>query len=252
MERQERVREIAQTLYLDSQRRGLANDPERDWREAEAIYNDRGRYYLIWLPLQAVRKEGYKLLGLGACMIILLLALNVRANQISGELRPQILVDMVDPIKIADEDNKNIYYGNYIILRNTGRTPAYDVAITYHMTTDADQENSKYLKWHGGFGLLGYVAPNCVLKEPGFQALSPSAKYYYFEIVSSYESICSHKTYWSHIKRIYKVEDASGALRSVYTYKKWDDNNESGIPTLASCKEVNALLSAIKKGSIKN
>jgi len=143
------------------------------------------------------------------------------------------------------------FYGNNIVLKNKGKIPASKVSTRYYITSDKDLNNMNGLEWFnktlGGFGSISFIAPEATEKEPGFRSLSPSAEYYYFEAIISYEGLKPIKKYWTHIKKIYYVDRDSGMLYSVYIYGEWDRNRNFAIPQISSEKEVVNLLEKFKK-----
>lgn len=155
-------------------------------------------------------------------------SIGVDGNSTDLNMRPYVTVNMGYPIKKSTE--KSIFYGNDIILKNNGRLPAANVSTEYYITTDADKKNMHGLEWFkkylGGFGSVSFIAPGDFDLEKGFRDLSPSAEYYYFEALTSYEGLKQNKKYWTHIKKIFYVDKETNLLYIISSYGDWDRNKK--------------------------
>lgn len=250
--REKEISEIAKTIYIESQKKGLENEPERDWKQAEAIYDNKLKYYFWWIPFQFFRRNNYKIFSLVVAFFILLIVWGVEKSRNSEELntRPYLSVDIIKPMQIVDEDKQNTYYGNYIILRNSGKTPASNVSTLYYMTTNIDNEKVDSTKWFNekisGLGMLRFIAPETIQKEPAFRSLSPSAEYYYFETIATYKGLRSKKQYWTSIKKVFHINKETGNFNAVYICGEWDRNRNVAPPAISTEKEITALLEKTK------
>lgn len=252
IDREKKLREIAEIVYAENKKKGLAPDSMRDWKQAEEIFDNKIMYYASWLPSQFIRKYYYKIIAVSAAAIVFLLAWNVKMGQDLKEIddRPYVSVDIINPVLINDAENKNTYFGNYMILRNTGKTPASNVTTKYYLTTDAEKVKSRGQRWVDekveGISSLGFIAPRTFVKEPSFRSLSPSAGYYYFEAVVSYQGISSPRRYWTKVKKVFQMEKSSGKFAAVLSDGQWDSNNNFSVPTLSSEKEVDEFITKVK------
>ena len=248
MSREKAIREIAETVFADNKKKGLPPDAMRDWTQAEKIYDNKVYYCLLWHPSKLLEKYYHKVVAAGIILIILLIGLIVNVDRNIGEMRvrPYLEVDPVYPVMIDNADGGNTYFGNYILLKNMGRSPAVNVKVAYYMTTEVDSNKSVGPGWFDqkteGVSFLGFVAPGTMAKEPGFRALSPSASYFYFEAVVSYLGPNSQKRYWSHTRRVFKVDKASKKLVLLSDETDWDKNKYFSIPRLSNDREIRDLL----------
>lgn len=251
--KQEKIRQIAETIYAESKNKGLANDPERDWKEAESIYDDKLKYYLWWLPLQYFLKNKYKIYAVGGALFIFLIVSGIQSYRNSADLntRPYLSLDIIQPMQIVDEGVREIYYGTYIILRNNGKTPASNVSAQYYMTTNIDRERADTSKWFneriGGLGTLSFIAPGAIYKEAAFRSLSPTAKYYYFEAIAAYEGLKPEKKFWTSIKKVFYIDRETGNFYPLHTQGDWDRNKNFSPPSISDEKEIAKLLQETKK-----
>ncbi|MFA5335933.1 MAG: hypothetical protein WC324_03335 [Candidatus Omnitrophota bacterium] len=251
--REKKISEIAEVIYAENRNKGLPADPMRDWKEAEKIFDDKAVYYCLWLPTRFVRKYFYKILAVSVPVIVILLMWNLRYAQDMREIniRPYVSVDMIDPVQINDGENKNVYFGNYIILNNTGKTPASNVSARYYLTSEADRSKPAAAdkKWVDermeGVSSMGFIAPGTFIKEPSFKALSPSAKYYYFEAIVSYKGQVSSKRYWTHVRKMYQFDKASGKFMASLNNVDWDMNSSFVAPPMSSAKEIDGFMMKI-------
>jgi hypothetical protein len=250
--REKKISEIAEIIYAENRSKGLPADPMRDWKHAEKIYDDKTLYFGWWLPARFIQKYYYKIIAIALMAIVLLIAWNIKTGQDMKDvdIRPYVSVDMIDPIQINDTEGMNVYFGNYIILNNTGKTPAANVSVRYYLTSEAEKTKASGQKWIDrkmeGISTLGFIAPGKFVKEPGFKALSPSAKYYYFEAVVSYQGLASSRKYWTHVKRIFRFEKAEGKFTIAFSDSEWDRNCNFGMPPISSAKEVDGLMMQMK------
>lgn len=250
--REKKLREIAEIVYAKNKKKGLAPDSMRDWIQAEEIFNNKIMYYAWWLPSQLIQKYYYKIIAVSAAAILFLLAWNVRTGQDLKEIdnRPYVSVDIINPMLINDAESKNTYFGNYMILKNTGKTPASNVTTKYYLTTDTEKTRSRGQKWVDekveGISSLGFIAPRALIKEPSFRSLSPSAGYYYFEAVVSYQGISSPKRYWTKVRKVFQMEKSSGKFAAVLSEGQWDSNSNFSVPMLSSEKEIGEFIAKVK------
>ncbi len=257
--RYERIKEIAAVLYAQNKEKGLKNDPHRDWLEAEAIYSDKLKYYSEWLPSRFVKKNNYKIVAVLGALIVLLVAWNVRVGQNAAEAdkRPYVSVNIMNPMQISDAENR--YVGNYFILKNNGKSPASNVHLNYYITANVDKTISKNPdspKWFNesaeGVSSIGFITAGGMQKEPGFRPLSPLAEYYYFEAVVSYEGMMPNKRYWTHVKKIFRIDKKNGDLFLVFASEEWDRNRDFIVPRISAGKEVEGLLNKIRRQGSPN
>ena len=103
----------------------------------------------------------------------------------------------------------------------------------------------------GGKGGVSFIIPGTSEEEPGFRSLSPSAEYYYWEAVVTYEGLKIGKTYWTHVKKIYFFNRPNQFI-PVSTYGEWDRNTDFSPPTISTKDEVVALLDKIKQKKKSN
>jgi len=250
--REKKISEIAEIIYADNRRKGLPADPMRDWKHAEQIYDDKTLYYGWWLPGRFIQKYYYKIIAATLATIVLLIAWNIKTGQDLKEIdiRPYVSVDMIDPMQINDTEGKNVYFGNYIILNNTGKTPAANVSIRYYLTSEAEKARTPGQKWMDqkieGISTLGFIAPGTFTKEPSFKALSPSAKYYYFEAIVSYQGLSSPKRYWTHVRKVFRFDRAEGKFVIALSDSEWDMNRDFGVPPISTVKEIDGLMMQLK------
>ena len=157
------------------------------------------------------------------------------------------------PIKQLITEN-DVFYGNDIILKNTGRIPATKVSTSYYITTDLDQANMNGPEWFekklGGFGGTSFIAPGAKESEPGLRSLSGAAEYYYWESLVIYEGLEQNKKYWTHVKKacfLDKYGDKVIQIIPVFNSGEWDRNNSFDPPRLSTKDEVMATLQKIKQ-----
>lgn len=251
--RNNRISRIAKSIYFKASEKGFPNDPARDWSEAEKIYSNKFRYYLWWLPSEYLGENNYRVLLFATACLFLIVTFGIKAKGPSYEFtsRPYVSVNILNPLQIIDESGKNTYYGSYIILKNNGKTPAANVTTKYYMTTNLDKEKLNYSRWINekvsGVGILGFIAPGAIQKEPSFRSLSPSARYYYFEAVTSYEGINPGKRYWTRIKKVFYIDRETGDFYPVSFSGEWDRNRDFTAPALSSEQEISVLLDKIER-----
>lgn len=244
------VRKIAEAIYIKHRDKGLHSDPARDWKEAEALYRNKFKYYPWWL-YQLLYNFHYEILASAAIISIFMSSCAITVNKDSTDLniRPYVSVDMEYPKKFVN--NNDTFYGNNIVLTNKGKIPAAKVSTQYYITSDLDKENMNGLVWFnenlGGFGSISFVIPNDPKIEPGFRSLSPAAQYYYFEAITSYEGIELNRKYWTHVRKVFFIDKAINQLFPVKIYGEWDRNKNSRPPLLSTKEQVVNLLDEIKK-----
>ncbi|HOX09264.1 MAG TPA: hypothetical protein PLA52_01330, partial [Candidatus Omnitrophota bacterium] len=139
---------------------------------------------------------------------------------------------------------------NYIILNNTGKTPAANVSVRYYLTSEAEKAKTSGQRWMDqkveGISTLGFIAPGTFTKEPSFKALSPSAKLYYFEAVVSYQGLSSSRRYWTHVRKVFRFDRAEGRFVIALSDSEWDMNRHFGVPPISTVKEIDALMMQLK------
>lgn len=250
--REKKISEIAEIIYAENRKKGLPADPMRDWRHAEQIYDDKTLYFGWWLPARFIQKYYYKIIAVSMAAIVVLIALNIWTVRDTREvdIRPYISVSMIDPIQVSDTVGKNVYFGNYIIVNNAGKTPASNVSIRYYLTSEAEMAGATGQKWVDrkveGLSTLGFIAPGTFTKEPGFKALSPSAKYYYFEAVVSYQGLSSSRRYWTHVKKVFRYDRPEGKFVLATGDMEWDRNRDTVVPPISSVSEIDNLMMKLK------
>lgn len=247
--RETKIRNIAKTIYLENKKNNIENNPDKDWIEAKSIYNNKCKY-ILWL----IKQFHYEIVAIIAIVSlfanIFMMSLSIMVNSNSTDLntRPYVTVNMGYPIK--ESRGESTFYGNDIILKNNGKIPAANVSTQYYITTDADKTNMHGLEWFkkylGGFGSVSFIAPNDIDFEKGFRDLSPSAEYYYFEAVTSYEGLKQNKKYWTYIKKVFYVDKDKNRLYIISSYGDWDRNKKFKPPKLSTKEEVVGLLEKIK------
>ncbi len=255
----EEIQRIANAIYLKAKENGLEDNPNRDWAKAESIYNNKLRYWW-WLRCQFFIKFSHPII---AFIAILSLGVNIGmmtwsivVNRTSTDLntRPYVSADIESPIRSVEKNDT--FYGNRIVLNNKGKIPAAHISTEYYITTDIDKKNMHGLEWFdknlGGFGSISFIVPGDPEIEPGFRSLSPSAEYYYFEAITSYEGLELDKKYWTHIKKIFYVEKVTNKLYAVSIYGEWDRNRNFKIPLISTTEKVVKELEEIKKKRISN
>lgn len=252
LNREKKIREIAEVIYIENKKKGLPADSMKDWSQAEQIYEDKMRY-LCWKSGQCLRKYYYKLIAVAVLLIIFFSAADIKVGQDLKEMgnRPYLSVDLINPMQISDADTSNTYYGSYIILKNSGKTPAAGVTVFYYMTTEEDGKKTMGTRRADqkaeGISTLGFVAPGGFVKEPSFRSLSPAASYYYFEAVASYHGLNAGKRYWTQIKRVFKIDRTSQKLVPIYNYSEWDENQNFAVPALSAGKDIGNLFAKLEK-----
>lgn len=251
--RGKRIVEIAEVIYAENKKKGLPSDQMRDWKQAEDIYDDKITYYFFWIPGRFLRKYYHKLILIGVLLIIFFAIAEMKVGQDLKDIknRPYLSVDLINPMEISDADSKNSYYGNYLILKNNGKTPAANVTVSYYMTTEADSKRTLGQRWFDqkaeGISTLGFVAPGGFIKEPSFRSLSPEASYYYFEAITSYYGLNPAKRYWTHIKRVFKIDRETKRLVLIFSYAEWDKDKNFMAPSLSTDKDAWNLLAKAEK-----
>lgn len=255
------VREIAGYLYQVRTEKGLQGTAEEDWNKAEAILQNKPRYWRwcariglqhIW---QFLHKHHYPLIvliafaSLVANMIMMKGNIQTSQNSIDLDTRPYLAINIEQPV--YRRVGLDAMYGNDIILKNSGKTPASHVSTRYYITTELDRENRNGQEWFdeflGGFGGVSFLAPQATGWEFGFRSLSPSAEYYYWEGLVTYEGMEKNKKYWTHVKKVYFIERTANRLLPVSTYGDWDRNEDLDAPSISTSKQIAALLEDIKK-----
>ncbi len=251
--REKRIRGIAEVIYAENKKKGLPADPARDWKQAEETYDDKVTYYFFWKPGQFLRKYCYNLIAVVVLLIIFLAVADLKVGQDLNDMRnrPYLSVDLINPMQISDTDSSSTYYGNYLILKNIGKTPAANVKISYYMTTEVDGKRTLGQRWIDqkaeGVSALGFVAPGGFIKEPSFRSLSPAASYYYFEAVASYHGLNPVKHYWTHIKRMFKIDRETRKLVPIFSYAEWDKEKNFVVPSLSTDRDIWNLLAKVEK-----
>ncbi|MFA5093860.1 MAG: hypothetical protein WC512_01295 [Candidatus Omnitrophota bacterium] len=251
IEREKRIREIAEAVYADNRKKGMAEDPMRDWKQAEQIYDDKTVYYGWWLPSRFINRYYYKIIAFAVTMIVFLFAWNVKSGLDFKEVdvRPYVTIKIIDPIQISDNGTNSVYFGNYMILDNNGKTPAANVTAKYILTTELDKQKQSGQKWiderQEGIGSLGFISPGGMIKEPGFKSLSPVAKYYYFEAIVSYQGLSSSKRYWTRVRKVFRMDKTSGRFIEVLSESEWDNNRVFSVPQISGDGQIRNLLSAM-------
>lgn len=251
--REKRISEIAKVIYAENKKKGLPDDSMRDWKQAEGIYDDKITYFFFWKPGQFLQKYYYKLITVTVLLIILLAIGNLKVEQDFKDMRsrPYLTVDLINPMQINDADTSNTYYGNYLILKNSGKTPAVNVTVSYYMTTEVDGRKTLGRRWFDqkaeGISTLGFVAPGGFVKEPSFRSLSATASYYYFEAIATYHGLNPVKHYWTHIKRVFKIDNETKSFVPVFSYAEWDQAKNFTVPSLSTDKNIWGLLAKIEK-----
>jgi len=252
-DREKKIREIAEIVYAENKKKGLPSDPIRDWNSAEEIYKNKVKYLLFWKPMRFVRAYYYKLIALAVMLIVFLTAASWKVEQNLADIknRPYLSTELINPVQISEEGVNVAYYGNYILLKNNGIAPATNVTVSYYITTDIDGKKAAAANWFNrkaeGISMLGFVAPGALVKEPGFRPLSPEASYCYFETVVSYNGLNPVRRYWTHIKRVFRIDRQNKTLIPVFSYADWDNNKNFVIPELSTDKDIWKLLVKVEK-----
>jgi len=247
-----KIRKIAYNKYLEYKENGFDNDPFRDWMEAEAIYSNKIKYVClnIW---HFIKINHYAIVAIVAILSPLLTLFTIHWNmkmtlyskKIDWEstvlnTRPYVSADMKNPQLLMV--NNEAFYGNEIILKNSGRIPAAQIETKYYITTDKDKENMNGSEWYnknlGGFGSTSFIIPQGIESELGKRSLSPSADYYYFEALTIYEGLESNKKYWTHIKKVFYIDKKLNVLLAVFVYGDWDRNKYFEPPLFSTKEEV--------------
>lgn len=247
-----RVRKVAYAIYQRAKEDGLEDKPADNWKAAEAIACNPFRYAL-WIAWYWLKREHYPVLVLVAMASLVasagMMTWNVQTNAASTDLntRPYVSINMEHPRHFVS--GQDAFYGNNIILKNTGRIPAARVSTRYYITTELDRENMNGEQWFndvlGGFGGVSFIAPQASEVEPGFRSLGPSAEYYYWEAVVTYEGLSSDRAYWTHIKKVYLFNRPANQFIPVSTYGEWDRNTNFAPPQVSTREEVVASLDEI-------
>jgi len=247
------VRKVAYAIYFESQQNGLENDPQGDWLKAERICRSRTRW-LLWQVLWHLKRYPSSIAVAVAVAALVLNILTtswvVHTNNRSTDLanRAYVSVNMKDPVRF--KRGEDVFYGNGVVLKNGGKTPASKVSTSYYITSDLDGNNMNGEKWFdehlGGFGSVSFVAPGVEEVEPGFRSLSPSADYYYFESLTTYEGLWKNRKYWTHIRKVFFHHKSSNQLYPVFSDGEWDRNFDFNPPRLSTTEEVTRLLGSIK------
>ena len=154
-----RVRKVAYAIYQRAEEDGLQDKPEENWKAAEAIVNNHFRY-VWWFIWRWLKKEHYPVIAIVAVASLGanagMMTWNVHTNAASTDLntRPYVSINMEHPQHFTTD--RDAFYGNDILLKNTGRIPAARVSTRYYITTELDQENMNGEQWFnnvlGGFG----------------------------------------------------------------------------------------------------
>jgi len=168
------VRKVAYAIYFESKENGLENDSVGDWLKAERICRS-WLHWLWWQILWHVKRYPGSIAVFISCLSLLLNLLltswvvltNNRSTNLAN--RPYVSVNVKDPVR-RDTD-KDTYYGNDILLKNTGKTPASRVSTSYYITTDIDKTNRSGEKWFdehmGGFGSVSFITSGAEEVSPG-------------------------------------------------------------------------------------
>lgn len=253
-DKEKRIRNIAHYLYLESKKDGFVDNPDKNWKEAESIYKNKLKYF--WWGLCKYYHGITALVAMLSLVInIVLVTWNVMESKTSTDLsnRPYVSINMENPKQV--KGGEDVFYGNNIILKNKGKTPAAKVVTQYYITSDMDKENMNGLSWFeenlGGFGSTSFISPDAIEIEPGFRSLSPSAEYYYFEACTAYEGMNTNRRYWTHIRKVFYVDKNTSKLYPVSIYGEWDRNKHFQPPQVANKEQVLSLIEGIKKKKIK-
>jgi hypothetical protein len=250
---QDTIRKLAYAIYIESKETGLENDPLGDWLKAERIcscWMRRWRWNIPWWFKRHPQHLTAVFAFLALVISIITTAWVVQTNKSSADLenRAYVSVNLKDPIRF--KAGESIFYGNNILLKNGGKTPAQKVSTSYYITTDMDKYNLSGEKWFdehlGGRGSVSYIAPGAEEVEPGFRDLSPAADYYYFEALTTYKGLGTGKKYWTHVRKAFFHHKPSGQLYPVFSDGEWDTNVNFVPPPLSTQEQVIALLGSIK------
>lgn len=251
---EEKIRRIADDIYLRCKENGLSDDSDKNWKEANRVFNNKLKY-LRWLTWYFLRKCHSSVIAVIAIVSlaanIIMMTWSIIINSISTVLdtRPYVSINMLEPKIFADKED--VFYGSNIILKNNGKTPASDISTQYYITTDMDKENMQGVEWFdknlGGFGSVAFIAPGDTAVDPGLRSLSPSATYYYFEAITSYKGLGPNKKYWIHIKKVFYIDKKVGNLYAVFAYGSWDKNQNILSPQISKKEDIVKLLEELKK-----
>ncbi len=250
---QDAIRKVAYAIYLESKENGLENDPLGDWLKAERISSGWTRWLPWGIPWWFKRYHGSITAFVALAALFTSIGTTfwvVQTSNSSTDLanRAYVSVNIKSPIR--HKEGESIFYGNDILLKNGGKTPASKVSSSYYITTDVDKNNMSGEKWFdehlGGRGSVSFLAPSAEEVEPGFRDLSPSAVYYYFEALTKYEGLGTGKKYWTHVRKAFFHDKPSGRLYPVFTDGEWDRNENFVPPSLSTTEQVRELLEKIK------
>lgn len=255
------IQKIAHQLYERRTEQSLPGTPEEDWTKAETIFQNKPRY-LLWSAQirwqhfwQFLHEHHYPLIVLLAFASLLanmwMMTRNIQTSKTSIDLdtRPYLSINMEQPVH--RRVGLDAMYGNDITLKNSGKTPATQIATQYYITTELDRDNMNGTQWYdqflGGFGGVSFLASQATGSEYGFRSLSPSAEYYYWEALVTYEGLEVNKTYWTRVKKVYFIDRTTNRLLPVLNSGEWDRNQDFDVPRISTSKEIVALLEQIKK-----
>lgn len=203
---------------------------------------------------KCLKKSHEPILALAAISSLFFMAwqIQVQSNATDLDTRPYVSVDIASPQYIQNEkDPSDTYYGNDILLTNRGKTPASRVQTAYYITTDKDRNNMHSPEWFrkhlGGFGSVSFITPGEIRRERGKRSLSPTAIFYYFEAMSSYQGLDDDRTYWTHIRKVFSIDQGRRQLYLVCTYGEWDRNKNFSPPSISKTSTVIAIFERLKK-----
>jgi len=250
---QDAIRKVAYAIYFESKENGLENDPPGDWFKAERICRSRARW-LLWQILWHLKRYPNSITAIVAIAALVLNLFTtwwvVRTNDRSTDLanRAYVSVNMKDPVRF--KQGSDVFYGNGVVLKNGGKTPASKISTSYYITSDLDKNNMNGEKWFdehlGGFGAVSFISPGAEEVEPGFRSLSPATDYYYFEALTTYEGLRGGRKYWTRVRKVFFHHKPDGRLYPVFSDGEWDRNSDFNPPRLSNTQEVVTLLESMK------
>lgn len=180
----------------------------------------------------------------------------VSANREAAVLgnRAYVSVDMPEArryeIRRRDGSLEDVGYGGDVVLSNFGKTPAANIRTHYYITTDKDLKNHEGREWFrealGDFPSISFLAPNSSGREIGGRSLSPSATYYYFEALTTYEGL-GNRRHWTHIRKVFAINGIQ--FLTIRAFGDWD-RNERPVPQLSSLEEVRGVMDELNNNRI--
>ena len=230
---EEKIRRIAFSIYQETKDLGLKDDPKENWTKAETLFRNKLKYR-VWSLGNWVRVWHHQIVAVVAIFAlisnVLMMTWNIGTNAWSTDLntRPYVSVNIQEPL-IYRRTDKDMFYGNDFVLKNTGRIPAAKVSTSYYVTTDFDKDNRSGEKWFieqlGGYGGVSFITSQATEREPGLRSVSPaSPNYYYWEALTTYEGLDYGKKYWTHVKKIYFANEPANQFIPVLNIGEWDRN----------------------------